>query len=144
MPDKAETISQMLQAQWTLGSPKVSDIDWAITRFDAADFQKTGKSYVVSCYNPGSPAQDEQLCREVYQVLEDVYIDIILKNAGTQTSINVRESMRQQVYDILHAQEFNFTGCSDVYPVREQNKVESPELFRLTIHVKCRYFHVKT
>jgi len=146
MTDTAQIISAMLQLKWSLASPKASDIYWSTTRFQAMDFEKVTNSYVIACYNPGSPVASDALAREVWQLVEDVVIDIIVKvGAGTvQQAVDARESMKQQVYTIIHANEFAFSGCADVYPMREHTKVESPDLVRLAIQVKCKSFNVKT
>lgn len=145
MTDTAQVISAMLQAKWSLGSPSVSDIYWSTTRFQAMDFEKVANSYAIACYNPGSPVASDALAREVWQLIEDVVIDIIVKvSAGTALAIDTRESIRQQVYSIIHANEFAFSGCADVYPMREHTKVESPDLVRLAIQIKCKSFNVKT
>jgi hypothetical protein len=141
MPDIAQQISSLLQAKWTLPSPGVADITWASTRFEAA--QDVPGNFVVSCYNPGGPVSADPLSREVWQLLEDVIIDILVKvSAGTALAIESRESMRQQVYEILHLNQFGVSGCNDVYPVRETTKVESPQLVRVAIMVRCRSFNI--
>jgi hypothetical protein len=110
------------------------------------DFQKLANSYAIACYNPGGPVASDALAREVWQFVEDVVIDIIVKvGSGTvQQALDARENMRQQVYSIIHANEFAFSGCADVYPMREHTKVESPDLARLAIVVKCRSFNVQS
>jgi hypothetical protein len=146
MPDIAQQISSLLQAKWTLPSPQVSDITWASTRFEAAqDVGGLPGNFIISCYNPGGPVTVDTLSREVLQVLEDVLVDILVKvSAGTALAIDTRESMRQQVYDILHINQFSVPGCNDVYPLRETTKVESPQLVRVAIMVRCRSFNIKT
>jgi hypothetical protein len=146
MTDNAQFVSAMLQAKWALASPIVSDIYWATTRFQTMDFQKLPNSYAIACYNPGSPVASDALAREVWQFVEDVVIDIIVKvGTGTpQQATDTRENMRNEVYRIIHANEFAFSGCVDVYPMREHTKVESPDLARLAIQVKCKSFHIQT
>lgn len=145
MTDTAQIVSAMLQAKWSLPSLRVTDIYWATTRFQAMDFEKVPNFFAIACYNPGSPVASDALAREVWQMLEDVVIDIIVKvSAGTSLAIDARESIRQQVYIIIHANEFAFSGCTDVYPMREHTKVESPELVRLAIQIKCKSFSLTT
>ncbi|MGB8780551.1 MAG: hypothetical protein WCD81_07880 [Candidatus Bathyarchaeia archaeon] len=151
MTDTAQVVSAMLQAKWGLSSPKASDIFWATTRFTAMQFGQVTNSYAIACYNPGNPVASDPLSREVWQMLEDVIIDIVVKTAGMssagsaiQEAIDARESMRQQVYSIIHQNEFAFSECADVYPLREQTKAESPELVRLAIQVKCKSFSVQS
>lgn len=139
--DAAQVVSALIQTKWALTSPKVTDIDWPCTRYEAVDYNKSSKNYFLSCYNPGSPATVEQLSREAYQQQEDVYIDIIVKTAAG-SPLEARENMRKQVYDILHANQFLFSGYKDVFPVKEPFKVEHADLMRLTIQVRCRSFHV--
>jgi hypothetical protein len=143
--DTAQVISTMLQAKWSLSSPTSAQIYWPTTRFQTMDFQKLVNAYAIACYNPGGPVASEALAREVWQFVEDVVIDIIVKvSAGTSLAVNARESMRNEVYRIIHLYEFAFSGCSDVYPMREHTKVESPDLARLAIQVKCKSFNVQT
>ncbi|MGA3192471.1 MAG: hypothetical protein ABSD73_08170 [Candidatus Bathyarchaeia archaeon] len=146
MTDTAQVVSAMLQAKWGLSSPTSGQIYWATTRFQTMDFQKLANSYAIACYNPGGPVASDALAREVWQFVEDVVIDIIVKvGSGTvQQALDARENMRQQVYSIIHANEFAFSGCADVYPMREHTKVESPDLARLAIVVKCRSFNVQS
>jgi hypothetical protein len=142
-PSIAQIISSLLQTDWTLASPGVKDITWATTRFDAA--QDVPANFIISCYNPAGPATVEQLSREALQILEDVVVDIIVKvSAGTAIAISTRESIRQQVYSILQANQLNVPTCNDVWPLREKDKVESPELMRLTIMFRCRSFKITT
>jgi hypothetical protein len=146
LTDTAQVISAMLQAKWSLSSPTVSNIYWATTRFQTMDFQKLSAGTAVACYNPGGPVASDALAREVWQFIEDVVIDIIVKvGSGTvQAALDSRENIRNEVYRILHLYEFAFSGCSDVYPMREHTKVESPDLSRLAIQVKCKSFKVQT
>jgi len=151
LTDTAQVISAMLQAKWSLTSPKVTDIFWATTKFTAVQFEQMANSYSIACYNPGSPVASDALAREVWQMVEDVIIDIIVKTAGMssagsaiQEAIDARESMKQQVYTILHQNEFAFSGCADVYALREHTKAETPELVRLAIQVRCRSFSVQS
>jgi hypothetical protein len=147
-------ISELLQSNWSLTPPYgvclpvLTDITWATTRFDAA--QDIPTDYAISCYNPAGPVVAEPLSREVWQFLEDVVIDILAKvvtqgSAGTAFAMGLRENLRAQVYNILEANKFNLgSGYTDVWPVREKEKVESPQLVRLTIMVRARSFNVKT
>jgi hypothetical protein len=146
MTDTAQVVSTMLQAKWSLSSPTAGQIYWATTRFQTMDFQKLANSYAIACYNPGGPVASDALAREVWQFVEDVVIDIIVKvGAGTvQQALDTRENMRTEVYRILHLYEFAFFGCADVYPMREHTKAESPDLARLAIQVKCKSFNVQT
>lgn len=146
MTDTAQVISTMLQAKWNLSSPTVAQIFWATTRFQTMDFEKMTNSYAIACYNPGSPVASDALAREVWQMVEDVVVDIIVKvgSGPVLQALDARENMKQQVYSIIHANEFKLSGCVDVYPMREHTKVESPDLVRLAIVIKCKSFSVQS
>jgi len=138
-------ISSALQANWQLPSPAAADILWQTTRVDAATFLAGGKKYAVSCYNPTSPTQVVPLSREVWQQIERVMVDVYVKVTTTPAgAADVRESMRLQIYLILHSQEFKVSGIKDLYIERESSKVEGPDLVRLTLQVACVSFHVQT
>jgi hypothetical protein len=139
----AQAVIGLLQSNWT-GSPSVNEITWVSSKFETAQDVPPNAQLVIACYNPAGPVQSEQLSKEVYQFLEDVVIDIYVQNsAGTATTMTYRETMKNQVYSILHSNQFNipnFTG--DVFPIREREKVESPQLWRLSIIVRCRSFQM--
>ena len=138
-------ISSALQANWQLPSPAAADILWQTTRVDAATFLAGGKKHAVSCYNPTSPTQVVPLSREVWQQIERVMVDVYVKVTTTPAgAADVRESMRLQIYLILHSQEFKVSGIKDLYIERESSKVEGPDLVRLTLQVACVSFHVQT
>jgi hypothetical protein len=83
----------------------------------------------------------EPLSREVWQVFEDIVIDILVSvSAGTAAAVSVREDMRNQVYSILHANQTSLSFASDLNIIREAAKIESPELIRNTLVVRVRSF----
>jgi hypothetical protein len=139
-------ISQLLQANWPATAegllPAKSSITWAFTRFEA--MQDVPSGYVISCYNPGGPVTGDALSREVWQFLEDVVVDILVPVSGaTANVLQIREAIRQELYDILHLNQFSVPGFGgDVYPLREKEKVESPQLMRISVIVRCRSFHI--
>jgi hypothetical protein len=117
---------------------------WQTTRVDAATFLAGGKNYAVSCYNPTSPTQVAPLCREAWQQVERVMVDVYVKAVTTPSAAcDVRESMKAEVYRILHASEFKVSGIQDLYVERESSKVEGPDLVRLTIQAACVSFHIQ-
>jgi hypothetical protein len=139
------TIKQLLQQQWSLTNPAASDIDWTDTKFDAAGFPGAGKSFVIACYSPTGPVQTEPLSREAWKKTEQVIVDIMVKITGSpEDACNTRESMRGEVYRIIHASEFTVPGFVDVYPVREPYKVESGEWARLAIQFACVSFDIRS
>jgi hypothetical protein len=145
MTDTAQVISQTLQSNWSLSSPKASDISWPCTRFESADLTKITQNYVVACYNPASPVASEPLSREVWQLTEDVVVDVIVRVTGTaQQALDARESVRLEIYRILHSNELSIPGIPVAYVAREPYKVESPDLARIALQVKCKTFHIKT
>jgi hypothetical protein len=142
-PDNASVLSSALQANWQLSSPKVSDILWSTTRVDAATFLNSGKKYGVCCYNPPSPTQVTPLSREAWQQVERVLIDLCVKVTTSPADATViRESMKQELYRIVHTQELKIPGILDVYVDRETGKNEGPDLVRITLQVACVNFHV--
>lgn len=140
----AQAISALLQAEWALAALPASSITWATSRYETA--QDLPSPYVISCYNPAGPVTSELILSQpdVWQFLEDVEIDILIQvSAGSAAAISLRESVKQQVYSILQANYNsvpNFSG--DIFPLREREKLESPQLARLTIFVRCRSFLV--
>jgi len=142
--DNAAIISGVLHDNWTLTGPAVGDVLWATSRVDAAAFLSSGKNYAVGCYNPTSPTQVAPLSREVWQQIERVMVDVYVKVTTTPAgAADIRESMRLQIYLILHSQEFKVSGIKDLYIERESSKVEGPDLVRLTLQVACVSFHVQ-
>lgn len=142
--DNAYIISQALQANWSLSSPAKTDIFWATTRVDSATFLAAGKNYAIGCYNPSSPTQVSPLCREVWEQIERVMVDIFVKVLTTPAAAtDVRKSIKDELYKTLHTQEFQI-GPRDVYVERESNKVEGPDLVRLTLQVACKNYDIQT
>jgi hypothetical protein len=134
----ASQLRYLLETNWSLNSPGLTDITWLETKFDAAS--NLPGNLIVACYNPASPTTSESLTTNVLELLEDIVIDIIVPtSAGTAAAINMREAMRQQVYTIVQE---NYSGIpgSDIWPFREKEKIESPQAVRLTIMVRCRTF----
>jgi hypothetical protein len=145
MSDKCVLISQTLQNNWSLQSPAVGDINWQTTRVDTAAFPTSGKNYTVACYNPAGALQNEPQSREAWLQNERVVIDIIVRVLSTPAAAaDVRESMRGEIYRILHGQQFQVPGVADAIVEREGAKVESPDLARLTLQVVCRSFHLSS
>lgn len=141
--DNAAIISGVLHDNWSLASPAVGDILWATTRVNAALFLSSGKNYAVSCYNPASPTQVAPLSREVWQQIERVMVDVYVKVATTEADATAaRENVKVEIYRILHAQELKISSVKDAYVERESNKIEGPDLVRLTLQVACVSFHV--
>lgn len=143
--DNASVLCFALQAGWQLSSPSVSDILWKATRVDAATFLASDKNYAVCCYNPASPTQVVPLSREAWQQIEHVLVDVYVKVPSTSNPASAaatRESMRLQVYMMIHSQEFRIAGVKDAYVERETAKVEGPDLVRVTLQVACVSFHI--
>ena len=137
MSNMAQAVSNLLQEKWNLSSPSVSAITWALTKFDAAQ-DVPNSNFIISCYNPVSPTTSESLAVGMLLLLEDVVVDIIVGvSAGSAAAITARENMRQQVYYIVQ-ENYNLYSTTDIWPFREKEKVESPQLMRLTILVRCR------
>jgi|SRR5271157_3625098 len=144
-PDNASVLSTLLQTNWSLGNPAASAILWSSTRVDSALFLQSNQNYAVGCYNPPSPTQVNTLSREVWQQIERVMIDILVKVSASSTPVVAtvtRESIKQAIYTILHTMELKTPGIVDVYVERETGKNEGPDLVRVTLQVACVNFHV--
>jgi len=136
-------LSQALQSNWSLSSPAKTDIDWAVTRVDAATFLNQTKNYAVCCYNPSAPKNVEVLSREVYRNTEHVIVDVFIKvSAGTAAAASVRDSVVTELYRIVHSQEFKIGTLKDVYVERESVKAEAADLVRGALQIACVDFHV--
>ena len=146
-PDNASVLSSVLQANWQLNSPASSQISWATTRVDSATFLNAKQIYAIGVYNPSSPTIITPLSREVWQELERLHIDILVKvtqGLTVATATQTREAIKNEVYRIFHLQELKISGIQDVYPERELNKVEGQDLVRITVQVACLNFHIQT
>ena len=143
MTDSSRIVMETLQANWSLSSPSQTDVYWADTKVEAMDWAKLGKNCVVACYSASGPVQAVPLSAEVWQKTEQVIVDIIVKVNGTIDQANdTRESMRVEVYRIIHSQQFTISGISAAYVSRESYKVESSELTRLAIQISCVIFDI--
>jgi hypothetical protein len=135
-------IGQILQQNWQAqnNGPAYNQISWVYTKFEAG--QDVPGPYVISCYNPPGPVTSEMLSPEVTQILEDVVVDILVAvSSGTAGALQARESMRNQVYNILVDNAIqNLAGLTDLWPLRESAKLESPQLIRVAIIFRCRTF----
>jgi hypothetical protein len=146
MNHEASAISTLLQAQWSLSSPSASQILWAITRVDSALFLASSQSVAIGIYNPASPTTVIPMCREAWQEIERVQVDILVKvGSFTPAATTVtREAAKLEVYRILHLFQLKISGILDVYIERELNKIEGQDLVRITLQVACVNFHVQT
>ena len=145
--DEASAISALLQAQWSLSNPTAAQIAWMITRVDSATFLSASQSCAIGIYNPASPTTVIPMCREAWQEIERVHVDILVKVASTSTpaaATVTREALKLEVYRILHLFQLRITGIQDVYIERELNKTEGQDLVRITLQVACLNFHVQT
>ena len=144
--DIASTISALLQAQWSLSSPTVAQILWTMTRVDSALFLSGSQAYAIGTYNPSSPTTVDVLSRECWQETERVYIDIIIKVVASTplAATETRETMKNEVYRIMHLNQLTISGVSEAYIERELNKVEGTDLVRITLQAACLNFHVQT
>jgi hypothetical protein len=135
MADAATVLNQHLYDNWTLTSPAKADIYWAKSKVEAVDFAKIKKNYVLACYAPMTAANVRVLAKSVLLAEQNVMVDILVKVVTSiNDAINARENMRNEVYRILKASTPSGVGYADV--TREFNKVESPDLTRLSLQVK--------
>jgi hypothetical protein len=71
-------------------------------------------------------------------------VDVYVKVASTPgAAADTREAVKEEIYRIIHLEEFEI-GLADVYVERESNKVEGPDLVRVTLQVACVSFHIST
>jgi hypothetical protein len=83
------------------------------------------------------------LSREAWQQVERVMVDVYVKVATTLGATkDTREILKQEIYRIVHLKEFKI-GPADVFVERESNKVEGPDLVRVTLQVACVAFHIQ-
>ena len=134
MADAAAVLNQHLYDNWGLASPAKDNIYWAKSKVEAIDFTKMTKNYVVACHAPMTAANIRVEAKDVYVVEQNVMVDILVKVVtSVNDAVNVRESMRGEVYRILKTSVPS--GFQDAYITREFNKVESPDLARLSLQV---------
>jgi hypothetical protein len=134
MADAAEVLCQHLQDNWSLTSPSKADIYWAKSKVEAIDFAKMAKNYVVACYAPMTAANIRNIAKDVDLVEQNVMVDVLVKVVtSVSDAVSARENMRGEVYRILKASVPS--GFQDAYITREFNKVESPDLARLSLQV---------
>jgi hypothetical protein len=132
----AAVISQLLQAQWTLTNPAATDILWTDTKSDLMQMPQWTKNYAVGVYSPPNPVSSKPLCRELWEITENVYVDIYVKVTGTvEAAAQIREAMRDECYRIVHTQEFQVPRQKTVGIVREPYKIEGPEAIRLCLQI---------
>jgi len=132
----AETISKLLQDNWALSSPAVGDILWTDTKPDTIAMPQWTKNYLIGIYNPQNPVSARALCRELWEITENVFIDIYLKVTTTpEAADRIREAIRQECYRISHTQQFQAAGQKTIEITREPYKVESSEAARLVLQV---------
>jgi hypothetical protein len=130
------TISQVLQVCWSLSSPAKGDILWTDNKPDTMQLPQWTKNYVIAVYNPSNPVSTKMLTHELWEITENVHVDIYTRVTSTvDAAAAVRETIREECYRILHVNSLNVQGLKTVDIIREPHKIESPELVRLCILV---------
>ena len=141
----AAVLSQVLQNSWSLQSPAKADILWTDTKPETMQMPQWTKNYVIGVYNPSNPAVTKPLCRELWEITENVYVDIYIKVTSTiDAAAAVREAMRLECYRISHVNEFQVSGQKTVDIVREPHKIESPEVVRLCLQIAAVSWDIRT
>ena len=141
----AAVISQLLQNNWSLSSPAVSDILWTDTKVDTMQMAQWTKNYAISIYSPQNPVSTKPLCRELWEITENVHVDIYVKITSTpEAAGTIREAIRLECYRISHTKEFQVSGQKTVDIVREPFKVEGPEVVRLTLQIQAVSWDIRT
>ena len=129
-------ISQLLQANWSLGSPAKGDILWTDNKPDTMQLPQWTKNYLIAVYNPSNPVTSKVLARELWEITENVHVDIYIKVMGTVDAATVtREIMREECYRIMHVNQLSVPGQKTADITREVHKIESPEIVRLCLLV---------
>ena len=146
----AETLSNLLQAQWTSAGTglQVTDVYWSHDKYETlSQIDTVSQKAIISTYNPENPVIVTSLSKECNHVLETVVLDIILHSAafgGTDQTISAREQIKQLCYAIIHAaQSSGGTAWSDLYVDGEYVKGELPDLQRIALRVKFVTFEVQ-
>jgi hypothetical protein len=132
---KAKIVSDFLKANWTLTSPKVTDIAWLLGKSEAAEVERVMQNYVIACYSPPRPETVDAKGLQVLEITEDVAVDVMVKGSDGDA---VREDIIKSVRQLVFANKFSFQGCAEVLPVGQSFKSETPNLFRAVITVRCR------
>jgi hypothetical protein len=134
----ASIISKLLQAQWSLSSPAATDIIWTDTKPDTMQLAQWTKNVEISVYNPANPNTTRMLTRELWEMTENVYVDIYVRVTGTvDVAAATREAIRQECYRIVHVNQTSIQGQKTVDIIREPHKLESPEIARLCLQLAC-------
>jgi hypothetical protein len=139
--NKAQTVSQLLQDNWSLTSPlAVANIAWPTTLLDAIGITQGG-TIQVAVYNSSGAKQVDPLSRECYLVTEEFTVDVIVRNAGQDhNSLAAAEAtlteIIQEVYRIIHLQDPNYEVAGE--PIH----ANAPEVTRCMINVDAVYFHI--
>lgn len=129
---------QTLQQYWSLQSPATAQIYWTDTKIETMDWAKVSQDYVVACYTVPGAGSVTPLSKEVWQKDERVCVDILVKVTSTvDAAIAVRESMKGEVYRILHTRQFTIPNVAACNAYREDNKVESSDVARVSIEASC-------
>lgn len=141
----AAALSQVLQNNWSLQNPAKTDILWTDTKPDTMQMPQWTKNYVVGVYNPSNPAVTKALCRELWEITENVCIDIYVRVTSTiDAAASIREAMRLECYRISHVSEFQVPGQKNIDVVREPHKIESPEVVRICLQIAAVSWDIRT
>lgn len=141
----AAAVSQLLQTNWSLTTPAKGDILWTDTKPDLMQMPQWTKNVAIGVYNPQNPVSTRPQCRELWEITENVYVDIYVKVITTvDAAASTREAIRQEVYRISHTQEFQVPGQKNIDITREPHKIESPEMVRLCLQIAAVSWDVRT
>ena len=141
----AAVLSQVLQSNWNIQNPAKTDILWTDTKPETMQMPQWTKNYVVGVYSPSNPAAAKVLCRELWEITENVYVDIYVRVTSTvDSAVAVREAMRLECYRISHVNEFQVSGQKTVDIVREPHKVESSEVVRICLQIAAVSWDIRT
>lgn len=139
------TLSQLLQANWSLSSPVAGDILWTDNKPDTMQLPQWTKNYLIGVYNPSNPVSTKVLARELWEITENVYVDIYIKVTSTvDAATAIRESIREECYRIMHLNQLNVPGQKTADIVREVHKIESPEIVRLCLLIAAISWDIRT
>jgi hypothetical protein len=146
----AEKISNLLQENWNDESTglQVSDVFWSHDKYETmTSVEQVSQKAIISTYNPQNPVTVEVLSPQTNFVHETVVIDVILHTAilgGTDSTIGIREAVRQLILQIIHQNATLLPGAALMRVEGEYVRGELPQIQREAFKVIVSNFEVMT
>ncbi len=142
----AEKISNLLQQSWDSDSTglEVTDVFWSHDKFDTmSQVEQVSQKAIISTYNPQNPVAIEVLSPQTNFIHETIVVDVMLHTAvlgGTESCIATRETVRQLILSILHANQTLLPGAESMLVEGEYVRGELPQIQRETFKVVVSSF----